>query len=378
MGKRTQVLSLIILGWILCGYVFMRTNQPNNSAIPDLCVLIFGNSCDRSFSSLISQNFGFPLASLGLAYFGFIGLFFSINKSLIDRIILVLVAFGTGISVFLSILLYRGGFFCPLCYGVHIINLLLLLALFRNIKPRFSATIKHNNRKSFLRWVFLLLCVIIAGGLSEYFILKLAFDKKYEVNITEVQKAFQNEPKYDIPLNPASPILGSVTAPVQLIVFSSFQCPSCKSFAPMLEHLYKKFGGKISITFKNFPLSNKCNPGLEDDMQPQSCDAALASLAAQDQNLFWKYHDLVFNSNLALDEKALESFAISAGLNIEKWRNDKQSDSTMMKLMADIQIANQLGINATPTVFIDGRKVSNFQESALIFLIEAALKNKEN
>jgi hypothetical protein len=63
-------------------------------------------------------------------------------------------------------------------------------------------------------------------------------------------------------------------------------------------------------------------------MQPQSCNAAFAAIAAQQQNLFWDYHDQLFQSDLNFDETTFKSIAEKIGLNIGKWETDRQSAIT--------------------------------------------------
>jgi protein-disulfide isomerase len=214
------------------------------------------------------------------------------------------------------------------------------------------------------------LVVIIFGGISEVGLSRIS----RSINLDEIAKNFQNETVYNFPKSDSSLFLGSVGAPVQLTVFSSFQCPACKAFAHSLENVHKKFGKNIGITFKNFPLSSACNPKMKYDMQPRSCEAAYAAIAADRQNRFWNYHDQLFQSNLAADEKTLSSIARNMGLNMEKWEYDRHSDEVKARLSEDIKKAYEIGINATPSVFINGRKVTNIQEPILNFIIQNELE----
>lgn len=379
--KRALTLGFIILDWVLCSYLVFRSNHLTDEGnIPDLCKTIFGSSCDKVLSSPISWHLGYPLPGWGLAYFGLLGLLFSFRTLLFDRIVLILATFGVGISVIQSAIIFKGGLSCPLCLFIHFINLLILVALLSGIpKSIFNTEQKlTTSRRFFVRSSFLLLFILIIGGISEVGMLKASVNKRAETNISEISKNFQNETVRTIPKNDASPHLGSLNAPIQLVVFSSFQCPACQAFAPTLENIQKKFGSNIGITFKNFPLSSTCNPMMTEDMQPRACWAAFAAIAAHQQNNFWNYHDQLFQSDLEFDEKTLKSIAQKSGLNIEKWESDRQSDAVKENLSDDIKIANELGINATPTVFINGRRVSSFQENVLDFLIQNELNKGSN
>ena len=217
---------------------------------------------------------------------------------------------------------------------------------------------------------------VIMGAVTETLNLKSTFGQK-SVDYKQVWSTYLTEPIQNVSGSATIRPLGSPTAPVHLVVFSSFQCPSCKVFATSLKELGKKYGDHLRISFKNFPLSESCNPRLIGNTQPRSCQAALAALAANNQHRFWEFHDLLFQSDLAEDEAALLGLAQKAGLDINVWEHDRKSDTTMNQLQEDINLGNALNTNATPTVFINGRHVTNFQEQALVFIIENELKRNK-
>jgi protein-disulfide isomerase/uncharacterized membrane protein len=375
--KPTFAFSGIALGWVLCAYLVFRSTQLNGSiaTIPDLCQLIFNISCDPALSSPMAWHLGYPLAGWGLAYFGALGLLFSLRKIVIDRIVILLAALGVGISVIQSALIIRGELSCPVCLAIHLINLLVLIALVRNLKGSFFWGQQNQTatRGSLLRWSMLLVGTLIIGGISEVGVLRTSIGQKAAINLDEIAKQYRSERVYPIPPGDALPALGSPRAPVQVVVFSSFRCPACQGFAPTLENLHKKFGNQIGVTFKNFPLSSGCNPRMSVDMQPGSCGAAYAALAAHRQNRFWPYHDQVFASTLDSAGKTLIAIAKTSGLTMGQWESDRQSEEVKQQVAQDVQLAYELGVEGTPTVFINGRRVSNFQESVLTFLIKNEL-----
>lgn len=377
-GWRTVALAVIILGWALCAYLFFRYTQVKSntgSNTTDFCKAILGSSCDTTLTSSVSWQLGAPLLGWGMAYFGLLALLFSFRNWVVDRFVLLLAAFGVGVSAILTALIFRNNLICPLCLVIHFINLVALITLFISTRSSISYRGAKPNLAwhSLLKWGFLLLVVIITGGFTEVRILKSFLPKMPEVNMDEVAKKFQSEKVYNFAKNDPSAHLGSNEAPVQLVVFSSFQCPACKGFASSIEDIQKKFGKNVGITFKNFPLSTTCNPRLSENMQPQSCDAAFAAIAAQRQNRFWEYHDQLFEANLADGEKALTIIAKNIGLNIEKWELDRKSNEAREQLAYEIKTAYKLGINATPSIFINGRKISNPNLKVLNFLIQNEL-----
>lgn len=373
--------SAILLGWVLCGYLMYRSTllKTDPSAIPDLCNMIFGVSCDKALSSKLSWQLGFHLAGWGLAYFGLLALLFSFQKSIIDRAVILLAALGVGVSAVQTWVIIVGKVPCPFCLSIHVINLLALAALFAGLRSSI-ATGESNQailKRPLFQWALVLLAAVGIGAIAEYSVFRATFMQP-PVDLEEVAAAFEKEPVYDIPKNEASPHVGSLDAPVQLTVFSSFQCPACKSFAAVIESLHEKYGDDVGITFRNFPLSTKCNPAIVDDMQPQACDAAFAAFAAQDQGRFWEYHDQLYQSDLIFDEKSLVSIAENTGLDVDQWEAARESEAVQTKLAEDLAVAYQLKINATPTVYLNGRRVNNFQESVLNLLIESELNKHSN
>jgi len=376
--RRTVILVLSILGWVICGYLVFRTTQLNGSTsqIPDLCFTIFGKSCDDILSNRVSQLFGFPLASIGLAYFGLLGLLSSLRKPATDRIVLLVSGLGLGASVYLTYLSIKGDYACSLCQIIHFINFgIVIFGLYGLKTSASSEVIKPNSLiKFYARWSLFVLMLIAIGAFSQYLLLKTSINMQTAVNLDELGKEFQLTKVNTIPFNENSPRLGSEDSPVQIVIFSSFQCPACKTFKPIVENVFKKFGNEIGITFKNFPLSSDCNPSLQFNMQPQSCNAAYAAIAAHQQNRFWEYHDELFQSDLNFDENTFKSIAEKIELNMEKWETDRQSTTTKQHLIEDLKTAIGIDINGTPSVFINGRRLNNFQEPSLIFIIENELK----
>ncbi|MDB5240080.1 MAG: hypothetical protein JWP57_705, partial [Spirosoma sp.] len=367
--KRTLAFIGIALSWALCAYLVFRSTQLNGptGTIRDLCQLVFNSSCDPALSSPMAWHLGYPLAGWGLAYFGALGLLLSLGNLVTDRMAMLLAALGVGISIIQSALIIRGGLSCPVCLAIHLINVLVLMALVRNQKGAFFWGQPNQTapQGSLLRWSLLLVGTLIIGGISEVGVLRTSIGQNAPINLDDIAKQFRSERVFPIPKGNALPALGSPSAPVQVVVFSSFKCPACQGFAPTLEKLHQKFGNRIGVTFKNFPLSSGCNPRMSVDMQPGSCVAAYAALAAHRQNRFWPYHDRVFDSTLDSAGKMLIAIAKTSGLTMAQWESDRQSDAVKQQVAQDVQLAYELGVDGTPTVFINGRRVSNFQESVL-------------
>jgi len=145
------------------------------------------------------------------------------------------------------------------------------------------------------------------------------------------------------------PSFGPADAKVVLVEFSDFQCPYCKGAAETARQVQKQFGKQVRFVFRQFPLPFHAHARL----------AAEASLAAHAQGKFWPYHDLLFAHQKALSRGDLERYAQTAGLDVELFRKQLDEHRHAAAVSEDIGIGNQVHVNGTPTLFINGRRVAN-------------------
>jgi protein-disulfide isomerase len=155
---------------------------------------------------------------------------------------------------------------------------------------------------------------------------------------------------YKVPIE-GSPVEGSDNALVTLVEFSDYQCPFCSRANGTVSQLKKDYGDKLRVVMKQNPLS----------FHPFAKPAATAAIAAGAQGKYWEMHEKMFGNQQALDEASLEKYANEIGLNIEKWKADRQAAATADVIQKDQAMAAQLGANGTPAFFINGRKLSGAQ-----------------
>ncbi|MGI6639663.1 MAG: thioredoxin domain-containing protein [Desulfobulbus sp.] len=162
-----------------------------------------------------------------------------------------------------------------------------------------------------------------------------------------------------------APILGKEDAPITIVAFSDFQCPYCIRIAPELTKLQTTHPDVVRIAFKHLPLTR---------IHPQAEPAARAAIAAQKQGRFWEMHDALF----ALDESAwtradaIETAAKKAGLDMTRFVTDWNSEETRMKLAKDIMDAQNADVNATPSLFVNGKPAQDRSFEALEKMIAEA------
>jgi protein-disulfide isomerase len=142
-----------------------------------------------------------------------------------------------------------------------------------------------------------------------------------------------------------SPVKGSPELKIVLVEFSDFQCPFCARAHSTVKEFMAKYGQGVSLTYKHLPLT---------EIHPQALPAALASWSAQQQGKFWEYHDALFNQQANLGEDLYVRLANELGLDIAKFNSDRHSESAQNAINQDIELAQGLGINGTPTFIMNG------------------------
>ena len=166
--------------------------------------------------------------------------------------------------------------------------------------------------------------------------------------------------------------IGPADAPVTLEEFGDFQCPPCGLLHPVLKDMEKEFGSKLRVIFREFPLAQT---------HQHAIPAARAAEAAGMQGKFWEMHDVIFtnqrNWNTAFDARPIfEDYAVKLGLDIQKFRRDVNSSAVEQRIALDGRRGNALGVNGTPTVFMNGREVpfESLPPERLRPLIQAELR----
>ena len=139
---------------------------------------------------------------------------------------------------------------------------------------------------------------------------------------------------------------GPSDAPVTLIEFADFECPSCGNAYPLFEAIYGHYEGKVRFVFKNFPLPAHSNAKL----------AAQAAVAAQKQGQFWGMHHVLFENQTRLTEPQLLGYAAKAGLDMAKFKAELHAEDAKTRIDAEFKQGDELGVDATPTLYINGRQ----------------------
>ncbi len=148
---------------------------------------------------------------------------------------------------------------------------------------------------------------------------------------------------------------GAEDAKAVIVEYSDFQCPACSSTYPLLSQLVRDYPNDVKVVYRHFPLTS---------IHTQALSSAQAAEAAGMQGKFWEMHDMLFNTqnswstNVNPPEVYL-SYAISLGLDAEKFKADIVSDEVKERIETDLRESQQMGLNKTPTLFLNGSEISH-------------------
>lgn len=161
-------------------------------------------------------------------------------------------------------------------------------------------------------------------------------------------------PRAAITIEENDPSLGPANAVVQIVEFSDFQCPFCQSVGPTLKQLRETYGDKIRLIYKDLPLEN----------HPHAPKAAEAGNCANEQGKFWALHDVMFDKQRELSVEDIKKHAAALGLDMTAFNVCLDSGKHASTVRADVTHAQERGVTATPTFFINGRLLAGAQPLA--------------
>ena len=157
------------------------------------------------------------------------------------------------------------------------------------------------------------------------------------------------------PMPGAAParIRGDASAPVTLEEFGDFECPPCAALHPELKKIEAEFGPQLKVIFRHFPLAQ---------MHKNAVAAARAAEAAGRQNRFWEMHDMLYENqnvwkNDADTRVRFAGYAAALGLNVQQFQADMDAPAVMERVIADQMRGRSLGVEGTPTLFLNGREL---------------------
>lgn len=157
--------------------------------------------------------------------------------------------------------------------------------------------------------------------------------------------------RVEVPIG-SSPSQGPSDAPITIVEFSDFQCPFCARSVPTIQALRANHPDQTRLVFKNAPL----------DFHTQAPAAHKAAMAAGEQGKFWEYRQILMahQQEWAKEVDGKEKFiayATQLEMDIAKFEKDMQNPEYEKVMTEDNALAKKLGVQGTPTYFINGAMV---------------------
>lgn len=168
---------------------------------------------------------------------------------------------------------------------------------------------------------------------------------------TAVKDEATGTTRYDVPVDD-DPSMGPTDAPVTIIEFSDYQCPYCKKWHDeVLPQILKAYPDQVRFVYRDFPLSGHVG----------AAPAAEAAGCAGAQEKYWEYQDALFSEEYSFDETGFAQIAKDLKLDEDKFAKCLASDKYVKEAQADYEFAANLGVQSTPTFFINGIAVIGAQ-----------------
>lgn len=332
---------------------YFNVKFPTGIDSGSLCNISSMFNCDTTTHSAASNIAGIPISIFGLVIglLLFAGIF--IKNLNFERTLyfLIILNFAGCVALFFYSLIGLGTL-CPFCTLYYIASGVTLF-LFYKKSEKF---IPHPTSMVLVGIIFLV----------AIFLTKMNVDSKIQNQSAvsnDLIKQYYSLPNLGMP-SPASEfkVASAVNAPIQMQIFSDFECPACKALSSMMPQILARYGGKIDIQYYYYPLDNNCNPNMDRALHQYACRAAYMASCMPVEN-FGTVHDEIFHNQERLAEYLDETIKAN---KLEKCVADPK---TKEKVTALISAAAPFNIRSTPTFLLNGVKIEGTLPPDQLFAI---------
>jgi len=384
-------ITLAVLGGLMSIYAINHHLQVRAEGKTDFaCNINEVFNCDDVVNTRYSEVAGIPLGVWGLGYF--LAVLFLLCLALWRKkstktwlqTYAAMAAIALGVAILAVYTMWSSiGAFCPSCLETHgavLLQAVATLIFWKQIPLPFSAkALFHGGALS---------AVVVA--------LTVAGFKQLEPRIIPAPKAAESRPR---PLKARIPSVdfslkthelaihrsadsglgedyrkGRDDAEVVIVEFSDFECPGCAGGAEFLGSLVEKYKDEILLVFKNYPLDRHCNPGVTRRFHEHACEIAVMARCAGAQGKFWEFHDLTFAQRRQMSSDKIRGWAAEVGLsNSQIDACLAQEDEFLRKIGEDISEGEKVGVEGTPTIFLNGQKLVSYDYQAFARDLESIL-----
>jgi len=380
-GKRSGwfVIILAAAGLGICLYLYSLHVALLMGEIKSgpLCGADGGLGCQSVAASPYSSMLGLPLASWGAVFYsamvllGFgVVIFWRDSGRVYLRWVLCLAGLGLAFDLYLAhVMIFRIQAVCWPCISTYAINVVIILILAKSVwqEPKPRAPLRaifpgakdaqgidlyyRNAIKGLLIGGILFASVVGVAG-SQFISKSLTGDDRERLANLKMHLAKQ-------PIRAVEadnrPVMGADNGTVTVVEFSDFLCPYCSKASKYLKIAESSNHDTTRFMFRHYPLDISCNSSLRSNVHPGACLLAEGSVCADEQDRFWEYHDIAFETKGKISQSVVMDIASNIGLDSSEFKSCLSSGRALKVVQEDIKAAIQAGVNSTPTLFINGR-----------------------
>ncbi|MFT4605014.1 MAG: protein-disulfide isomerase/uncharacterized membrane protein [Rhodothermales bacterium] len=381
-----------VLGLALAAYATNLTFKIQSAGIVEAsgCSINDFVNCDLAHSSSYADLLGIPVAWWGFLFYAFAGLSALWGTMAKDRrsaggwiTLSFILAIG---SVLFSLLkafhLVQLGVLCLVCVGMYVANLGLLFALpaglgygspgkWGSLISGWIAGLRGESTDlkfdpNIKQWGFLFILVFGIGWLGMKRQSEALAGIVPGFNMDLAMSAHYRQTPIDIDVAETAAVWGNPDGPIEIVEFADFQCPACRESAFHLRTVLFEFRDQVSFKFMNYPLDANINERMQSQLHGQAGPAAIASVCSQEFGDFWEYHDELFRQQVQLGPALFRETAEDMGFPMAEFNACLASPEARARVVSDVEAAWETGLNQTPTIFINGRKASQYRNTAFI------------
>jgi protein-disulfide isomerase len=226
------------------------------------------------------------------------------------------------------------------------------------LKKNFPACYYGGMSKILKPLIVIILAVVVAGGAAVY--LSRQPDQPAETAA---------EPSH-VDIQGGGHLRGPEKAPVTLVEFGDYQCPSCGAFHPLVKEILNRYPQQVRFEFHHFPLIS---------IHQNTMLASMAAEAAGDQGHYWEMHDALFEHQREWAENPnpepiFIALATRIGLDMNKFMQGLRSPDLQARILKDVTRGQDAKVDATPTFFVNGERVHvNLSMEDFVRVIDAHL-----
>lgn len=155
-------------------------------------------------------------------------------------------------------------------------------------------------------------------------------------------------PRIDVPIADHDPVLGDPNAPLTIVQFAEFECYYCQKSMPTLDRILADYDGKVKLVLKDYPL----------DFHPRARPAAIAAHCAGEQDQYSEMYHALLSNQQQLADADFRTHATTLGLDMAVFETCMASGKFDAEIDEDMALATAMGVQATPTFFVDGVMVA--------------------